>query len=168
MQRRYFGVAPARAVTGHAGNAYLDADVAEAGGHDLARAIDCLRIVFALRVRIAIGGFAALASQQLVDGETGLAAFDVPQRLVDTTDGVVQDRTVAPVGRVVAGLPGVVDAVRGFACQEGLQIFFDRGHHQVGALSEGGAAIAVEAGLIGGDFDHTETQARRRGGDYAD
>ena len=119
-------------------------------------------------VRVAIDGLAALAAEQLIDRHAGLAALDVPQRLVDAADGVVQHRAVAPVGAVVAGLPDVVDAVGGLADQERLQILLDRGIDQVGALREGGAAVAVQAVLVGGDLDDGEPQAGGRGGDHAD
>ena len=98
---------------------------------------------------VAVGGLAALAAQQLIDRHPGLAALDVPQRLIHAADGVVQHRAVPPVGAVVARLPGIVDPVGGLADQERLQILFDRRHHQVGALREGAAAIAVKSVLIG-------------------
>ena len=64
-------------------------------------------------VRVAIGGFAALAAQKLVDRHARLASFDIPERLIDAADGVVQHRAIAPVGAVVAGLPDVFDAIGG-------------------------------------------------------
>ena len=94
---------------------------------------------------------------------SGLAALDVPQRLVDAADGVVQHRAVAPVGAVVHRLPDVVDAVGGLADQERLQILLDGRHDQVGALREGAAAVAVQAVLIGDDLDDDQPHARRAG-----
>ena len=112
-------------------------------------------------VGVGVGGFAALAAGELIDGHAGLAALDVPQRLVDAADGVVEHGAVLPVGAVVAGLPDVFDAVGGFAEQERLEVFLDRGLDQVGALREGGAAVAIEAVLVGGDLDDGEAHALR-------
>ena len=43
------------------------------------------------------GSLAAFSADELVDGHVGLPALDVPERLIDAADGVVQRRTVAPV-----------------------------------------------------------------------
>jgi hypothetical protein len=96
----------------------------------------------------------------LVDGHARLAALDIPQRLVHAADGVVEYRPIAPVGAVVAGLPGVFDAVGGLADEERLQVLLHRRDHQVGALRERGATIAIESGLVRGDLDHDEAHAR--------
>ena len=42
----------------------------------------------------------------------------------------------------------------GLADQERLEVLLHRRLHQVGALREGGAAVAVQAVLVGGDLDH--------------
>ena len=125
-------------------------------------------IVGAVRVRVAIRRLAALAAHKLVHRHAGLAALDVPQRLVHAADGVVQHRPVLPVGAVVAGLPDVLDAVRGLAEQQRLEVLLHGGTHQVGALREGGAAVAVEAVLVGRDLDHREPHAGGRALDHAD
>ena len=52
--------------------------------------------------------------------------------------------------------------------QERLEVLLDRRLHQVGALREGGAAVAVEAVLVGGDLDHGEAHALRLALDHAD
>ena len=54
------------------------------------------------------------------------------------------------------------------AHQERLQVFFDRRDHQVGALRKGGAAIPVEAVLIGQDLDDYQAETGRRGGNHLD
>ena len=74
-------------------------------------------------------------------------------------NGVVQDGTVLPIGGVIAKLPGVLDAVGGAAQQQRLEIHLHRRFDEVGALGEGGAAIAVEARLVGGDLDHRQAHA---------
>jgi hypothetical protein len=117
---------------------------------------------------VGIGGFPALAPGELIDGHAGLAALDVPQRLVDAADGVVQHRTVLPVRTVVARLPDVFDAVGGLAEQKGFEVLLDCGFHKVGALGESRAAIPVEAVLIGGDLHDGQTRALRLAFDDAD
>src|SRR5471032_1393637 len=73
-----------------------------------------------------------------------------------------------PIGGIVGHLPDVLYAVHGAAQQQRLEIELHGRLHQIGALGESGAAIAVKAGLVGGDLDHG--QARTLGGafDYAD
>ena len=75
---------------------------------------------------------------------------------------------VLPVRAVVHGLPGVLDPIGRFAKQKGLQILLDCGLHQVGALGESGAAVAVKAVLIRGDFHNGQARARRRALDDGD
>ena len=162
------GVAPDAGgpVGGHAGHAHLHAHVAKALVDEAARLVDGLLNFGAGGMRVAGGGFAALAAQKLVNRHIRLAALDIPEGLVHAADGVVQHRTVAPVGAVVAGLPNVFDLVGALAGEEGAEILLDRRIHQFGALREGRAAVAVEAVLVGGDLDHGEAQAGGGGGDY--
>ena len=126
-----------RAVACHARQAHLHAHIAKSLRHQLPCVVNDLFEVGATGVRVGIGGFAALAASQLVDGHAGLAALDVPQSLVDAADGIVQYRAVFPVRAVVAGLPDVFDAIGGFADEERLEVSLDCGLHQVGALREG-------------------------------
>ena len=142
--------------------------MAEAAFHELARIVDDFRNLAAVGVRVAINSLAALSAQHLVHRHAGLAALDVPERLVDAADGVVQHRPVAPVRAVVAGLPGVFDAVRRLADEKRLQILLNCRVHQLRPLREGRAAVAVEAVLIGSDLDDGEAQAGGRGGDDGD
>ena len=118
-------------------------------------------IIGALRVGVSIGRLAAFPADQIVDRHVGHAAFDVPERLVHAADGVVQNGAVFPVRAVVAHLPGVFDLVDRMVQQERLEVAFDGGLDQVRALGEGGAAIAVEAVLIGQNFDHGQADAGR-------
>ena len=142
--------------------------MAESLRHKAFRAFDHRLKFRAIGMRVGIDGFAAFAAGELIDGHAGLAPLDVPQRLVDAADGVVQHRTVLPVGAVVAGLPDVLDPVGGLAQQKRLEIFLHGGLHQVGALGERGAAVAVEAILVGGDLDHGEPHAGGLAFDHAD
>jgi len=73
-----------------------------------------------------------------------------------------------PIGTVVAGLPGVLDAVGRLADQQRFEILLDCGRHQVGALGEGRAAVAVKAVLIGDDLDHDQAHAGRLRRDHLD
>src|SRR5262245_20457728 len=111
---------------------------------------------------ISIGGFPAFASEQLVNGHPRLPSLDVPKRLVDAANGVVQHRAIAPVRAVVARLPDIVDAIGGLAHEEGLEVSVNRGIDQIGALRKGAAAVAIEAILIGRDLDDGKARARRR------
>ncbi len=157
-----------RAVSGHAGEADLDADVSEALLHVLAGVADGVRDLGAVRVGVGVDGFADLAAGELIDGHAGLAALDVPEGLVDSADRVVEYGTVLPIGAGVTGLPDVLDAVGGLAHEKGLEVLLDGRFDEVGALGEGGAAIPVETVLVGGDLDDREADARGGALDDAD
>src|SRR5262249_21498257 len=131
-------------------------------------AIDAFLDLGALRVPITVRRLTALAAEQLIDGKARLAALDVPQRLVHAADRVVQHRAIAPVRAVIAGLPGVIDAVGRLAGEERLEIFLHSRNDKVRTLREGGATIAVKSRLIGGDLDNAQPQPGRCGGDHAD
>jgi hypothetical protein len=111
---------------------------------------------------------AALAAHELVDGHAGAFALDVPQRLVDAGQRVVEHRATAPVGADVGRLIDILDVVRAAAEEERLEILLDRGHHGQRALGEGGAAEAVQAGLARLDLDHDQAYAVGRGTDGLD
>ncbi len=76
------GAAPA-AITGHARDAHLHAHITEALRHVTLGRLHHVGVIGAIGVRVGIGGLAALAAGQLVHGHSGLAAFDVPEGLVD-------------------------------------------------------------------------------------
>jgi hypothetical protein len=162
------GVAALGTIAGHAGQADLDADVAETLLHVLPGAGDGVSDLGTVGVGVGIDSLAHFAACELIDGHAGLAALNVPERLIDTADGIVEDRSVLPVGAVVAGLPDVLDTVCGLTEQEWLEVSFDGRLDEIGALGEGGAAVAVEAVLIGGDLDDGEADAFGRALDDAD
>ena len=112
------------------------------------------------RVGVAVHRLARLAPEELVHGHPGLSPLDVPQRHVDAADRVVEDGPVPPVRARVEGLPGVLDAVRGLADEEGLEVAIDRGRHEVGPLRERGAAVAVQAVLVRRDLRPRRAAAR--------
>src|SRR5262245_19553891 len=109
---------------------------------------------------VTVNGFAAFTPQQLIDRHARLSSLDVPERLIDATDGVVQYRTVLPVRAEVRRLPDVFDAVRGFPEQKGFQVPVDGRLDEIGALRERRAAVPVEAGLIGRDLHDREPNSR--------
>src|SRR5579859_4726851 len=155
-------------VTVHTRHAHLHANMAEAAFHELARIVDDLGNLAAFGMRVAIDSLAALPAEHLVHWHAGLATLDVPKRLVYAADGVIEYWPVAPVRAVVAGLPGVFDAVRRLADQKRLQILFNRRVHQLRPLCEGRTTVTIEAVLIGSDLDDGETQAGGCGGDDGD
>jgi hypothetical protein len=71
-------VAARTAVGRHAGHADLHANGAEAFGEEPMNGVEQLREVGASGVGIAVDGLAALAAEQLVNGQAALAALDVP------------------------------------------------------------------------------------------
>src|ERR1035438_215769 len=168
VQRLHGGHTVRTAVAGHAGNADLHADVAESLRHEAARGLHYVGEIGAAGVGVTVDGLAAFSARKLVHRHAGLPALDVPERLVHAADGVVQHRAVLPVGAVVTGLPDVFDAVGVLAHQERLQVAFHRRLHQVGALREGGAAVAVETVLVGSDLHHGEPHAFGLALDHAD
>ena len=111
---------------------------------------------------------AALAAEQLVDGHARPLALDVPQRLVDAGQRVVQHRPAAPVGADVGRLIDVFDVVRVAADQERLEVLLDRGDDRQRPLGERGAAQPVQARLAGLDFDDDQANAVGRGADRFD
>src|SRR4029077_21135153 len=96
------------------------ADMNESGsfGHELTTVVDNRRRLGAARMTVDLRRFAALAANQLINRHTRLTPLDIPQGLVDSVDGVVQNRTVFPVRTVITGLPDVLYAIRGFSEQE--------------------------------------------------
>ena len=58
------------------------------------------------------GALTALPAQELVHGQSGELAQDVPQRHVHAGERVVHDRPATPVGVDVDRLPDVLDAAR--------------------------------------------------------
>ena len=111
---------------------------------------------------------AALASQQLVDGQAGPFPQDVPQSRVDPAEGVVQDRSVAPVGTEEGGLPDVLDIPGTLAHQKLLQIDIHGCLHGANPLGEGGAAQAVQLGFAGRDLDYGQPASGGRREDAFD
>ena len=142
--------------------------MAEALFHIAFRAVDDLLKLGTVSVSISVGGLAAFAAGELIDRHASLAAFDIPQRLIDPADGIVQHGAVLPIRAVVAGLPDVLDAIGSFIQQKGSQIFLDRRLHQIGALRKCGATVAVESVLVGGDLHHRQTHALGLAFDDAD
>ncbi len=101
----------------------------------------------------------APAAEELVDGEAGGLALDVPERGVDGRDGRHGDRTATPVAALVEVLPGVLDAGRVPAHEERADV--------VGEVAGDGQLAAVESrvadagdALVRGDLEGHEVAAR--------
>src|SRR5262249_61033379 len=63
----------------------------------------------AARVAVGVHGLAALAPEELVNGQPGPLAEDVPQGHINAADRVPEHRAVPPVRADEARLPGVLD-----------------------------------------------------------
>jgi hypothetical protein len=115
-------------------------------------------------MRVAVHRKAAFPAEQLVNGHSGPFAFDIPKRLIQSAQRVIQDRPVSPVRTGVRRLPKVVDVVRVAAAAEGIQILVNGGFYRQRALVEGCAAQPIQAGLARLDLDHDEPHFRLRSG----
>ena len=91
--------------------------------------------------------FADLASEELVDGQAGLLAEDVPEGAVDPAQGVVERDPAAEVGRDVRGLPDILDPVALLADEQWLDVLIDRRGDGQRALAMRGAADPVKPRL---------------------
>src|SRR5579862_6859937 len=159
MQRFRRAPAARRAIASHSGNAYLHTYVPETFVHPTFSGFDHLGNLRSVDVRVGVGSFPALAPSKLINGHSRLTAFDVPKRLIDPADGVVQHGAVFPIGTVITGLPDVLDPVRRLIQEEWPEILLDRGLDQIRALGEGGAPVAVQSVLVGCDLYHAEPHA---------
>src|SRR5215470_7765622 len=83
--------------------------------------------VSAAGMSVAVHRETALAPKQLVHGHARAFAFDVPESLIQTAQGVIQNWPVSPVRARVSHLPQVLDIVRLSAATEGVKILFHRG-----------------------------------------
>src|SRR5947209_14032122 len=101
----------------------------------------------------------AFPAQQFVDRHTCLAAFDIPECLIYSADGIVQNRAVAPVRRVVHRFPEVFDRIRRSAKHERLEIAVYGINNEVRALGERGATVTIEPILVGENFDNYKAHA---------
>ena len=100
-----------RAVRRVPGDGELHADVAVALGLPLPHLVLERRQLLGAGVGVERDRLADLAPEELVDGQAGLLAEDVPEGAVDPAQGVVERDPAAEVGRDVRGLPDVLDPV---------------------------------------------------------
>jgi hypothetical protein len=115
----------------------------------------------AVGVRVRRDRFAALAAEQHVQRQSSALAQDVPQRLVDARERVVQHRAVAPVAVGARGLPNVLDARDVASDHERRQVPVQHGLHREGALCECGATQPEKPRLGGLDFHDQQALAGR-------
>src|SRR5665811_1727311 len=125
--------------TGHTG---LDADVLGALGQVGVHGVQERRDVPAERVAVRGDGIPDAAAEQLVDGEVGPLAEDVPQGDVYGTDRRHGDRPTAPVGAAVQVLPDVLDAPRVEVDQQRRYVIGQVGRHGELATVDGGVTEA--------------------------
>ena len=81
----------------------------------------------------------APSREQLVEGQAGHLAQDVPQGHVHRGDGAHRDRAAAPVRPAMQELPRILDAPRVAADEVG--------HHVFGEISGHGEFTAVQRGI---------------------
>ncbi len=92
------GESLARAVVGgKTGRFHLNADVVEALLDEAVDLVFDSDQVGARGVDVYASGFTGLATQQIINRHVGHLAFNVPERLIDTAESVVQNRAIAPV-----------------------------------------------------------------------
>ena len=96
---------------------------------------------------------AAGSAQQFVHRHPSLLPLDVPQGHVDAAQRGVEDGAAAPVAAIVHALPDVFDAAGLAANQQRSQALFEGRGDSGGVIVLAGRADAVEAGLVGDDFD---------------
>src|SRR5579859_3074337 len=168
MQSLRRGSAAGRTVASHSRNPHLNTYVSEAFAHPVFCIFNHLWNFGAIDVCIGVGGLPALSTGKLIHRHACLAAFDVPKRLIDPAEGVVQYRAIFPIRAVIAGLPDVLDPVRRLVQKERLQILFDRGLDEISTLRKSSATVAVEPVLVGSDLHDREPNAFWLAFNYAD
>src|SRR5262245_55646429 len=99
---------------------------------------------------------ATFTTEQLVQRHTSTLAFDVPERCIDSTQRVHEDRAVAPVRALIHRLPKVFDIVRVFARQERSEVLFDCSSNGAYSLGKRCAAESVKARFARLDLDDAE------------
>jgi len=166
--QRVAGAGPVAPVGRVPADRHLAADVAEALLQEAARVLLHLGERGTRSVDVDRHCLAALAAEQLVERHPSPLGLDVPQRLVDATEGVVQHRPAPPVAAQVARLPDVLDAVNVAPEHKGAQILVNGRRHGERPLGEGGAAEAVQAVLAGQNLDDHQADAVRRSQDGLD
>src|SRR2546423_758538 len=110
----------------------------------------------------------AFATEQFVYRHTRLSPFDIPECLVNSANGVVQNRAIAPVRRVIHRLPEILDCIGGPSYQEWSEIPVHGLDNEIGALGESGTAIAVEPILVRQNLHYHKAYASRLGRDNRD
>lgn len=151
---------------GDAGGAvspHLDTHMAVSGSDKLLDIFDHIADVVSAGMGVAVHSEAAFATEELIDRHASAFAFDVPERLVEAAEGIIEHGAVAPVGTDVSSLPDILDIVGIFAYAKVVEVFVDRSHNAVSALAEGRAADAIEAGFGGFDFDDNQFDSTLRG-----
>ena len=119
-------------------------------------------------VPVGVDRVTAFSAQQSVHRQSGVLAKDVPQGHVDTTDGIVEHRTVSPVGTDEGRLPDVFNVQGVLAKQKWTQVLVDGSCDHPGPLGERGTTEPVKTGLVGVDPDDDQPDSRWSGQDGPD
>ena len=138
-------------------------NMAEAALEVLPDAVFQGRQVFATGMSVAIHRKAAFAAEQLVHRHAGALALDVPERLIESAQGVVQHRPVAPVALHQVHLKKLFAARDIFTKHKRLDVLFDGSIGGAEALGKGGAAQPIQARLGGQHLDDDKAGPRPGG-----
>src|SRR5437764_13211166 len=105
---------------------------------------------------IAIHREAGLAAEQSVNRHGRPLAFDVPERLVQSTQGIIQHGAVSPIRTGVSSLPKILDVIGVSSATERVEILVDSRFDREGQVVQRSATQAIETGLTGVKSDHAK------------
>ena len=145
-------------------DAHLHADRAVSEVQETGHLVEHLGHGLAVGVPVDGDAVAAPAAQQLVHGQAGHLALDVPEGRVDGRDRGHGDRAAAPVAALVEELPGVLDAGRVPAEEQRADVVGEVAGHGELAPVEGGIADPGDA-LVRGELQGHEVAPRARDDD---
>ena len=124
--------------------AHLNANMPVSLLHILANVLSHFLLLPSIRVCVGVCRFPAFPTQQLIDGHSRTFPLDVPECLIDSRDGVVEDRAVAPVAVDRGHLPRFLDPVDIPTDQEGFEMLLDSSVDSIEPLCKCGASQAVK------------------------
>ena len=106
---------------------------------------------------------AALAAQELVNRHPRPLAFDIPERLINTGDGIIEHRPIAPIAIDHRHLPDLLNPIDIATNEEGLEMALDRGVHRIKTLGKSRATDPVEPIVRSDDFNDDQPGSGRLG-----
>ena len=146
-------------------DSHLAADEPKATGCARTRLLLHLLEVSPCRVHIDGKRHPTAATEKLIERHPCTFPFDIPQRHVDTTERMVEHRTIPEVGTEVGRLPDVFDIIDAPADQVWLEIMLDGSHHRKRPLGERCTAEPIKPWLRGLHFDDHQPNSFRSGTD---